>query len=256
MRGGVRRLFIIIMVCATALNGCAAKPALKATPEPTATPVPETTVTPQATPVAQTPAPMLLNPVEEFWDSFEQAGNPIFSQMNLEPDSGLNLDTLDKTLAIVQHMQHLQQLFLSLTALGPTGSDAVGWSGLLAGGMEGTGSIQTNGTGYTFSCAYSDSSVLSGTLVDDVLEGEWQAEGRLPRSGEILHMREQWFALCLWDRTGSLMMLDEDTLWFAQGMSTIPDISQPPAQWADWSCREGVFTEYMENQTQIEEGSR
>lgn len=249
--GGVRRLFIIIFACVMMLSGCAvqAAPALEATPAPEATP------TPEATPAVQTPAPVLQNPVEEFWDRFEQAGDPIFSQMNLESDAGLNLETLDKSLAVVQHMQRLQQLFIGLTELGQVSSDATDWSGLLVGGMEGTGSIQTTARGYTFSCTFSDSSTLSGMLQSDVLQGEWQAEGRLPRAGEMLFAQGRWFSLCLWEGTSSLMVLDGDTLWFAQGATALPGVSDIPEEWADWSCRDGLFTEYPADQTQIEEGS-
>ena len=251
MWGGVRRLFIIIFACVMMLSGCAVQtaPALEATPAPQAT------STPEATPAVLTPAPALQNPVEEFWDSFEQVGDPIFSQMNLESDAGLNLETLDKSLAVVQHMQRLQQLFIGLTELGQVSGDAAGWSGLLIGGMEGTGSIQTTARGYTFSCTFSDSSTLSGTLQSDVLQGEWQAEGRPSRSGEILLAQGRWFALCLWEDGGSLMLIDGDTLWFAQGMTALPGVSEPPEQWAQWSCRDGLFAEYAADQIQIEEGS-
>ena len=250
IRGGVRRLFIIILACALILSGCAVQTAPAS--EVTSTPA---TPTPEATPAVQTPALILKNPVEEFWDRFEQAGDPIFLRMNLESDEGLNLESLDKTLAVVQHMQRLQQLFIGLTELGQVGSDATGWSGMLVGGMEGTGSIQTTAGGYTFSCVFSDSSTLSGTLQNDVLQGEWQAEGRPLRSGEILFAQGRWFAQCLWEGTGNLMLLDGDTLYFAQGATVLPGVAELPEEWADWSCRDGLFTEYSADQTQIEEES-
>ncbi len=255
MRGGICRLFIVVLAGMLLFSGCAVKtapaPEVTATPETTAaaavTPTPEVTPSPS-------PTPALQNPVEEYWDKFEQAGDPIFSEMNLESDDGLNLDTLDKTLAVVQQMQHLQQLFLGVTELGQIGDNAADWSGLLVGGMEGTGSIQTTPEGYAFTCSYSDFSTLTGTLQGDVLHGEWQAEGRLPRSGEILLLRERYFALCLWEGTSSLMMLDGDTLWFAQGITAIPSETEYPEEWADWSCSNGLFTEYLSD-TQPEEAS-
>jgi hypothetical protein len=53
----------------------------------------------------------------------------------------------------------------------------------------------------------------------------------------------------------NLMLLDGATLYFAQGMTALPGVSELPEEWAAWSCRDGLFSEYIAAQTQIEEGS-
>ncbi len=209
-------------------------------------PLEQATPSPAVTPQQVSSAPELENPLAEFWNRFEQAGEPCFFQLDAQADSGQNIEMLDKTLALSQHMQRLQQMFFALTGLGQSGETAAGWSGMLVGGSEGTGDIEATQQGYTFTCDFSDSSTLSGTLQHDVLRGEWSKQDRQSRIGEILLAKTGWYSLCNWEDGNSLLFISDDTLWFAQGVDGLPSASQSPADWADWSYRDGAFTVFAQ----------
>lgn len=205
---------------------------------PLAQATPSLVVTPQQV----SSVPELENPLEEFWNRFEQAGEPYFFQLDAQTDSGQHIEMLDETMALSQHMQRLQQMFYALTGLGQSGDTAAGWNGMLVGGSEGTGDIEVTQQGYAFTCEFSDSSTLSGTLQHDVLRGEWSKRDRQSRIGEILLAKTGWYSICNWEDGSSLLFISDDTLWFAQGVDGLPPASQSPADWADWSYRDGAFT--------------
>ncbi len=206
----------------------------------------ETTIMPEETPTVQTPAPQREdNPVEVFWNRFEEAYVPYRTAMDMAAGTPERIGLLDKALTLDLHLQRLQQMFLALTSLRQNDDNRELWDGMLFGAMEGTGSVAGTAGNCTFSCTFSDTSQLRGELKNDKLESVWQGEGWTVRRGEILHTDAGWYALVVWEDTNSLLNIAEDALWFRENLAdiSISDMPLPPAEWADWGYQNGSFLE-------------